>query len=1021
MTTLYEGLENTYSVDCTNNGGATFICQSCAQKPNTTQKVEKADAGNNPLVIQLAAGNTFADGTTTRTLYVQGALATMTKSGIDGKVKIAISGNPLFPPNATFTVTSAKFSATTFKFTSTLTLPSSAAPGYYLLDVIDIAGDTPSSTGNILAQYIAPFTGSSVPVVSIAYSLPTAGTVQLWTLTCQCKDTLGNIAPGSQVLIVLVDDQGNSTIESIGPAGTGTTANPGPASTCAPQYFTLGNIPSYNWAGLFDLSSVDLTNVYTAKVWVTDASGNITPVAEFDHNTLTYCQAAAHGNQAINQCPFDAVTFGNVESSTLPTPVTSSTGWTATLAFYNNSSPPVECTAPVVITGLTVAAAVCSAVTAVETGARFLDSNGQLRTQLLVTPTLAGTLPQVYTIFLCTNADQLLANRIWNYCDNPTQTGTGVGFIENSQPGVYPYVYNPNCGIAVPPANQTWQVYAAQGWFNATGTNNLTTAQMLALCTSQGKASGAYSSTFTMNGCGECMSTDVATAVFSTTSGNACTYGYLDTTKAVQGFTWGSLTFALSTALTNFISNALANPTTEPFFYVNITKQPSDASGNPAPGSSEVLVGSTGLPSLNYVTAGNITELWAILTDPTYNCYMWRIRVASKADTGGSPSNPAGWGTVQNCWGSLAIGTGDHGYFGTYALLRPTGSTQIPVGSLPVNNSLDTTQVNITLSSHTGTFSNRDAVVGSVSGATGVITGGGNSRGGSSPISVMSVVGVFVAGETLNDTTSGAHGVIASVQVTVGIPPAGIFGGTSGLVGASTLTGGSGGNLGTGTVTGGSSGNLVSVTVTAANIASLTITYVQIANVTIQSGQVASQTLLGSNIANGAVQTTQIGSDTVTGGSGGNISIGSVTGATNLASATVITANYAAASVTGGSTGILASTTVTSNNIGNATITYVQVASSTLTGTQIASSTITDSNIASVNASKITTGTITVGSGGMTFSGAGGIMMTGGGNLTTGGSITGTQYWCGVVGGATTTFVVGATTYYVRGGIVCLA
>jgi len=907
MTTLYELINlGGADIDATDNGGAVYQCLSSSLKPGSTHIVTKTDASTNPVVVQLASGDAFADGTNSRSLYVQGATITIKRGQGNGLVKIvSLEGNPLFPPNATFTVTSAKASDTTFKFTNTLTLPSSAAPGYYLLDVIDIVGSSPTSTGNLLAQYIAPFSGSSVPVVSSAYPLPAAGTVQLWTIVCQCMDGAGNIAPGSQILLVLVNDQGVSTIESV--SGTGTPANPGPASTCAPQYFTLGNIPSYNWAGLFDLSSVDLTNVYTAKAWVTDASGNVTQVAEFDHNTLEYCQTAAHGNQLINQCPFDAVTFGNVESTTLPTPVTNSTGWTATLAFYNNASPPVECASPVVITGITVAAAVCSAATAAETGSRFLDGNGQLRTQLLVTPTLAGTLPQVYTIFLCTNADQPLANRIWNYCDNPTQLSAGVGFIENSQPGVYPYVYNPNCGIAVPPSAQTWQVYCAQGWFNATGTSNLTTAQMLALCTAQGKATGAYSSTFTMTGCGECAATDVASAYFLNSSGSpvsgsdsATQIFYTDAAKANQAFSWYNFKYLLSTALTNWLANPIANPTTEPLWTVNITIQPSDSSGNVQPGTIEKPVFADGLPSTLFATdthPGDVHQGWGILTDPVYNCYKWKVYSASRADTG--------FGTVQSCWGSSAIGSGDWGYYGTYALIRPisntNSSTTVPVGSLPVNNSLDTTQVNITLSSHVGTFSNGDSVSGSTSGATGKVTGGGNTRGGASPISVMSVVGAFAVGETLNDTTSGAHGVIASTQVTVGIPPAGIFGGQNGLVGANTLTGGSGGNLGNGTVTGGSGGNLSSGTVTGgsggniasttilnSNIANLTITYVQIANVTIQSGQVASQTLLGSNMQNGTVQAAQIGADTVTGGSGGNIALGTVTGASNLAASTVI-------------------------------------------------------------------------------------------------------------------------------------
>jgi hypothetical protein len=493
---------------------------------------------------------------------------------------------------------------------------------------------------------------------------------------------------------------------------------------------------------------------------------------------------------------------------------------------------------------------------------------------------------------------------------------------------------------------------------------------MLALCTAQGKATGAYSSTFTMTGCGECAATDVASAYFLNSSGSpvsgsdsATQIFYTDAAKANQAFSWYNFKYLLSTALTNWLANPIANPTTEPLWTVNITIQPSDSSGNVQPGTIEKPVFADGLPSTLFATdthPGDVHQGWGILTDPVYNCYKWKVYSASRADTG--------FGTVQSCWGSSAIGSGDWGYYGTYALIRPisntNSSTTVPVGSLPVNNSLDTTQVNITLSSHVGTFSNGDSVSGSTSGATGKVTGGGNTRGGASPISVMSVVGAFAVGETLNDTTSGAHGVIASTQVTVGIPPAGIFGGQNGLVGANTLTGGSGGNLGNGTVTGGSGGNLSSGTVTGgsggniasttilnSNIANLTITYVQIANVTIQSGQVASQTLLGSNMQNGTVQAAQIGADTVTGGSGGNIALGTVTGASNLAASTVIAANYAAGSVssttvasntlTGGSGGNLASTTVMGSNIGALTVTNTNIVGMAADKLALAANTVT--------------------------------------------------------------------------------
>ncbi|MGB9456961.1 MAG: hypothetical protein WCB12_13015 [Bryobacteraceae bacterium] len=311
------------------------------------------------------------------------------------------------------------------------------------------------------------------------------------------------------------------------------------------------------------------------------------------------------------------------------------------------------------------------------------------------------------------------------------------------------------------------------------------------------------------------------------------------------------------------------------------------------------------------------------------------------------------------------------GGHGVVSVLCPPGLDMGQVDSSTVSSTLSTTQANIGLTGISGTYGNGDRVIGSVSGATGIVTGGGTSRGGIKPVSVMGIAGTFVVGETLTDSTSGAHGTINSIQAAVGVAPASLIGGTTGHIGANTLTGS---NLGSGTVAGsnvaaqtlagGSTGNLALLTVVSGNVANLAITYVQIASLTIgggSSGQVAPNTLL----------TGQIEANTLTGGLYGNLALQTITGGStgsNLANSTVTGNNYASASVsstavasltlTGGANGNLALATATGGNLANATVTYLQVASSTLTGSQIALSTITNGHIIGLDPGKLTAGTI---------------------------------------------------------------
>lgn len=143
----------------------------------------------------------------------------------------------------------------------------------------------------------------------------------------------------------------------------------------------------------------------------------------------------------------------------------------------------------------------------------------------------------------------------------------------------------------------------------------------------------------------------------------------------------------------------------------------------------------------------------------------------------------------------------------------------------------------------------------------------------------------------------------------------------------------------TATITG---NRLVNGTITALQIELATITADQIANGTITGSKIGNATITGSNISNGTITGGKIDALTIT---ASNIALGTIT-ADQIASQT-ITADK------------IANLAITSSQIANATITASEIANLTITGSKIANSTITNAKIDTIEASKITAGTIT--------------------------------------------------------------
>ena len=149
----------------------------------------------------------------------------------------------------------------------------------------------------------------------------------------------------------------------------------------------------------------------------------------------------------------------------------------------------------------------------------------------------------------------------------------------------------------------------------------------------------------------------------------------------------------------------------------------------------------------------------------------------------------------------------------------------------------------------------------------------------------------------------------------------------------------------------------------ATNITAGTLNGQRLADASITGAKIADQTIQTGNIAPGQITNTLIAASTIT---GDKIVAGSITGS-HIAAATITANNMVAGTITAAS-GIIADAAIVTANIADAQITTAKIADAQITGAKIASATITAANIqdatitsakiASIDASKITTGTL---------------------------------------------------------------
>jgi hypothetical protein len=326
--------------------------------------------------------------------------------------------------------------------------------------------------------------------------LPTIGNITIVTVSCQTI-AINGINPPPSFIILQVNSGGGSV----------TGAQPAvPTSTCSVAYGLLqnGNQCQIAFQGALNIQNITggssaVNAIGSATIVINPPSGNpvtgnTTPITLY---TLTTDQINYYFNNGT------AFTFGmssnNVQQYFLQ-PLTTSTGWTCSFNFLNAAGQISTTYTTAAFSVIGTSSNVTSATLA-ETGTRWLTHQGQLQTQLSITPVLSYY-PQTYAIFLgqCPNGSTNATN--WIFQDIPTCPSSGTAFIETHQ----------GSGILVPNSSQYWQVYIVPG-FNTGTTGNYTTAQIQALY-----GTGQYSNIISMAGCGECSTTDAASASFNTYS-----------------------------------------------------------------------------------------------------------------------------------------------------------------------------------------------------------------------------------------------------------------------------------------------------------------------------------------------------------------------------------------------------------------------------------------------------------------------------------------------------------------------
>jgi len=301
-----------------------------------------------------------------------------------------------------------------------------------------------------------------------------------------------------------------------------------------------------------------------------------------------------------------------------------------------------------------------------------------------------------------------------------------------------------------------------------------------------------------------------------------------------------------------------------------------------------------------------------------------------------------------------------------------TGS-QIANGTITGTNIANATITGINIQN--GTISAANIQNATITGAkidNATITGNNIGNG---TITAVNIANGTITGAKIDNATITATNIANATITGAKIDNATITGAN---IAASTITGAkidsstiTGANIAAQTI---SASKLENQTITAAQIANLTVTAAQIDNLTINGSKIASnaitnskiddqavtgskvanQTLTAANIANGTITATQIANATITGTKIDNATITS----TNIANSTITATNIANSAITGDKIDVA---TITANNIANGTITGSKIDLATITGSNIATGTITASNIqlSAITADRIASATIT--------------------------------------------------------------
>ena len=654
-------------------------------------------------------------------------------------------------------------------------------------------------------------------------------------------------------LITVAYTTGGTSITAGGPPGSGLAPNV-TSATASVDYFLDSNVSSFGFNGTITL-----------------------PVSDPDYSHLKLIRVLAFGpgtNPAgVELASFAAPFTGSSitwSGGTFPMPGADQSGWSVEFKCYDESD--ILTTGPFTVSSLTVRGSYVTALSAGESARTVQADNRLIHSTITFTPTLNQSIvPQNVTYWLSSYDDATKWTWIgWTKYDT---VGASIS-VDRLTPGT----------------TKTWKVAVAPGAIGGVGGAAIATAAL--------PSNAFISSGFTVSGYGLPSSSGVTSASIPA--------GPYNTTRPDDGSQYVSIPGVTYTDPTSD-NNA---------FFVRVTVQCVDSSGNPAPANQ----GGTEVPFAGTQVTGGTHTTGALDLDynPTGSAYTYmryRIYSINRLDQTEYSFSNSSAATLQNCWtgganhfdvnfGSIPAGTIDASRLGASTLGSSFAFTggKLVIGSSGIVSSMIGS---VNASSITGSIT--AGQIGSVnaSSITGSITAG---QIGS--VNAAAISGTIVAGQIGSVNASAITGGIVAGQITsvnasaiTGSIAAGQIGSVnassiSGLIAAGQINTITAGQI-TGTITSSQIGSVSASTITG------TITSSQIGSV---AASTITGTLTSSQIASVAASTI---TGTITSGQIGSVNASAITGTITSGQIGSVSAGTITGSITSGQIGSVSATTIT--------------------------------------------------------------------------------------------------------------